>query len=236
LTLKASRRLALSDQVYEHVKELLLDGSLRAGSWIPVETLAKDLNASRQPVMDSLKRLALEGFVTIVPQVGSRVRAYEIGEMLEFYALHASGEALIAELAAARAEQTEVLGLRMLSGQIGQLIESGFPQVEMARMYRRLNRRFHADLRAAAKSAPIADIVSLLGDRSDFFVATADRLVFAEGVKLAHGEHEAILEAIERRDPIAARSAMAHHITATGMRLRQAFPAEVPNKDTTAAL
>src|SRR3546814_11189711 len=71
--------------------------------------------------MDALRRLSIEGFVEIVPQVGCRPRRPEINEIRDFFRLFAEGEAIVAELAAERAEPNVVLTLRLISAQIGAL-------------------------------------------------------------------------------------------------------------------
>src|SRR3546814_9951868 len=119
--------------------------------------------------MDALRRLSIEGFVEIVPQVGFRPRRPEINEIRDFFRRFAEGEAIVAELAAERAEPNVVLTLRLISAQIGAL--AGQPEEIGGRadLYRTLNRQLHAEMRRAAHSPALAEIVESLGDRSDFY-------------------------------------------------------------------
>lgn len=214
-----SKRGGLVDVVYEHVKNGLLNHEFHGGGWLPVDKIAADLEVSRQPVMDALKRLALEGFVTIVPQVGCRVRQYSAEEISDFYQLFAFGESLVAELAAKRVSAEDIIKLRVISEQIGMLSKSKGQKQDLASQYRSLNRMLHSEIRRIARSASVTEIVESLGDRSDFFIATSGRPMFAETLRKAHDEHEAVLDAIIRRNSVAAARAMHAHISETGRRL-----------------
>jgi DNA-binding GntR family transcriptional regulator len=166
-----------------------------------------------------MKRLVLEGFVEIMPQVGCRVRNPDSQEIDDFYRLFAAGEALIAELCADRANAADVLSLRLISSQIGTLSTFGSDAQAIGENYRVLNRRLHAEMRRVSRSKPLADVVESLGDRSDFYVALTNRSIFALNIEKAHLEHEAIITAIANGDKAGAREAMERHIFATEHRV-----------------
>lgn len=199
---------------------MLFESRYAPNDWIPVDEIASELNVSRQPVMDAVKRLAIEGFVVVVPQVGCKVREYSAEEIHEFFELFAEGEALVAELAARRATAEDVLKLQIISGQIEQLPSLKFGKHDLARVYRGLNRSLHSEIRRIARSAPVTEIVESMGDRSDFFVATSGRPMFAETLNAAQSEHQAIIAAIAKRNANAARDAMRLHVLGTDVRLQ----------------
>ena len=122
--IQASRSTGLRDHVYDHVKQLLFTGIYRPGMQIEVEKIAGTLDVSRQPVMDALKRLNFEGFVTIVPQVGCRVRTYRAEEVTDFFRVVADVEALSAELAAKRAMPDDIVRMQVISAQIATVAKS----------------------------------------------------------------------------------------------------------------
>lgn len=213
------RKERLVDLAYEHVKQLLLDGLARADERFSIDDIASTLAMSRQPVMDAMKRLAQEGFVEIVPQVGCRVKSARDEEIDDFFRLFAAGEGLIAELAATRAQGDDVLKLKLISAQIGALSSLNGDIKVRGTAYRRLNRQFHAEMRRIARSPVTASIVESLGDRSDFYIAQSEQPVFGGHVEAAHAEHEAIITAIEQSDAAAARAACESHIVAAEGRL-----------------
>lgn len=232
--MRASR---LSEMAYSHLKAMLLDGRAVGGAWLPIDEIAAEVQASRQPVLDAIKRLSLEGFVEIIPQVGCRVRRPDLQEIDDFFRLFAAGEALTAELAALRATPSDVLGLKLISAQIGELIKQGQKDEELGERYRVLNRRLHAELRRIANSKMMTDVVESLGDRSDFYVAVSSRSTFGMNIRQAHREHEQLIAAIGKGDADAARQAMESHIFATEKRVFEnsaddeaAAPAEAPRR------
>lgn len=218
-----SRRGGLAERAYDHIKKMLVTGEVTRSDWFPIDAIAATLKTSRQPVMDALRRLSTEGFVDIVPQVGCRPRNPDISEIRDFYRLFAEGESIIAELAAARANPENVLALRLISSQISALADQLGDLDNMADAYRSLNRQLHSEIRRAARSPSLAEIVESLGDRSDFYIAFFRNKVFALNLKVAHAEHEEVIAAIVARDPRKARVAMKRHIRATEKRLEENF-------------
>jgi DNA-binding GntR family transcriptional regulator len=221
--LTSSRRGGLAERAYEHIKRMLVTGEVTRSEWFAIDSIAARLKTSRQPVMDALRRLSTEGFVEIVPQVGCRPRNPPISEIRDFYRLFAVGEAIIAELAAARASPENILSLRLISSQINALANQMGDMHNKADAYRSLNRQLHTEIRRAARSPSLAEIVESLGDRSDFYIAFFRDRVFALNLKVAHAEHERVIEAIVARDPRKARIAMKRHIRATEKRLEENF-------------
>lgn len=222
-SLKNARRGGLSERAYEHLKEMLVTGTVTDEQWFPIDEIATQLGTSRQPVMDALRRLSIEGFVEIVPQVGCRPRRPEINEVRDFFRLFAEGEAIIAELAAARADPTAIMTMRLISAQIGALADQPEDLADVGVFYRTLNRQLHAEMRRAASSSSVAEIVEKLGDRSDFYIASSKGKVFAPNLRIAHAEHEEIIDAIAARNSRKAGQAMRRHITATEQRLEESF-------------
>src|SRR3546814_5202235 len=86
-----------------------------------------------------------------------------------------------------------------------------------------LNRQLHAEMRRAAHSPALAEIVESLGDRSDFYIACFKDKVFAPNLKIAHSEHEEIIEAIAAGNARKAGTAMKKHITATEQRMEDSL-------------
>ncbi len=198
---------------YEHVKEQLLDGRFRPGDRLPVPEFVEALGMSRHPVMVAMQRLARDGLVEIIPQVGC-VAATESREAIDdFYRYFAAAEAVMAELAAERGTEEELAELDALSARIGALLAPDVPAERRGREYRRLNRQLHGHVHAMARSPGLAQQIAALWDRSDYYISTGGADVpFARRLPVAHREHEAICAALARHDAAAARRAMEAHI------------------------
>jgi len=201
----------LSERAYQITKERLLDGEFSLGERLSVQKLATELGASRQPVMDGLKRLENEGLLEIIPQVGVHVVTLEPREIVDFFRLFAVVEDLCVSLAAERADAAGAARLTEINAEIGQLMSQESDVRKQS--YRQLNRAFHTQICTLAQSAPLAAIVQSLWDRNVFYVTTAFAdSMFTHRLADAHQEHELICQAIAANDVAAAQRAMDNHI------------------------
>jgi len=154
------RRGRLAEHAYLYTKDLILE-EMEAGQKIRVEDVVSVLHTSRQPVMDAFKRLATEGFIEIIPQVGCRVVNVQPSEVSDFLTVFAAVEAAVCGLAARRRTQDELDHLAALAHQL-ELIPEG-------REHRTLERAFHAQIHAMAHSTISAAVAATLWDRTEFF-------------------------------------------------------------------
>lgn len=205
----------LTDKAYQLVLQRLRDGDYASGQRISAEDLVMELGASRQPVMDALKRLATEGFLDIIPQVGIQVIVPPRDDFIDFYRLLASVEGLCAGLAAERANASEAKRLAEINTEFRMLVQRGANGDRDAADYRAVNFAFHSQVVVLAKSAILADYTQGLWARSDFYISTATgSKLFTDRLHDSLEEHDAIYRAIAAKDSIAARQAMEQHIQA----------------------
>ena len=98
----ASSGRRLAPVIYDLLKERLLDGAFAAGERLQVEALRNEFGVSKQPVMDALRRLASDGLVEIIPQVGCRIPVYGSVDVADFFAIFGGMEGAVAGVAAQR--------------------------------------------------------------------------------------------------------------------------------------
>lgn len=198
---------------YEHIKQQLLNGRFHQGDSLPVEQFALELDMSRQPVMEAMKRLAEHGFVEIIPQVGCRVAVLDAHEIADLFRYLALTEGLLAELAAERWRPEQMVRLRAASRAIGDLVTSGVTGEEGAIRFRVLNDQFHRIVADMASAEVISRAARSMTERSDFHIATSAPDPFlAQRLELSHREHEEAVHRIERRQGKLAGQAMADHV------------------------
>lgn len=86
----------IKQQVYEIIKENILNGTYEQGEWLQEQKLSELLNVSRSPVREALKELVGEGLLENMPNKGVYVRIYtkkdidnifELREVLEKFAI-----------------------------------------------------------------------------------------------------------------------------------------------------
>jgi DNA-binding GntR family transcriptional regulator len=206
-------------RVYEAIKERLLDGAYREGDKLAVDAIAEEFAVSRYPVMDAIKRLSVEGFVNVVPQVGCRVATYADSEIQDFLQLCIEVGGVIAGLAAERRTPEQLLALDDLSQEIGALLDRRMAQETRARRYRLLNRQFHLVVHDMANSRLVTNVAESMFDRLDFMInTTAELRRYSEALQRRYEELEALRQALILEDKAAARTAYEMHLRLTAKR------------------
>ena len=86
----------LSEKVYDYLTNKILEGSIAYGEKMNPKMIAEKLNVSITPVREAIKRLEVEGIITIFPRSNCTVKmptrssmldAFEMREVFEKYAL-----------------------------------------------------------------------------------------------------------------------------------------------------
>lgn len=206
-----------NDAAYSFLKEKLLNGAFGSGERISTDAIVAQIGTSKQPVMVALKRLASEGFLEIIPQVGCRVIAVEHADIVDYLRLFASMEGTFAEMAAQRSTPQEIAELRAIIDSFSQNLKSDPPSSEVVRLYRHHNREFHAKIHMMAHSSMVHQLATEFWDRTDFYLTTASgKGPFYERFDRAVAEHQRIAEAISWGDAAVTRKLMEEHVKAFG--------------------
>ena len=119
----------LTEQVYQRLLYAICDGELAPGARLTQEDLAATLGVSRQPVLQALRLLKKEGFVSDAGRRGLRVVPLEAHAITQVYEVRAVLDGLAARRAAqakAQLDPTILLeGRRAAAGQrIGAMIDA----------------------------------------------------------------------------------------------------------------
>jgi DNA-binding GntR family transcriptional regulator len=232
--LAVTPRSGLADRVYEQVKARILLGQDRPGDVIAAHALAQELEVSRTPVHEGLKRLVGEGYLVTRPRIGYAVTPVNLDEMRDLFQVRTRLEALAAELAA-RAWREERRAAFRSADRAAQrrhkeLGLSGTP-LELAQFLHAEHKRFHRMIADIGGNRRLERLICELQDETQRFwsLLPADQLV--SRVFLADPAHRAILDAIASKDPASARAAVIAHLR-EGVRLMvEAVVPEQPPAD-----
>ncbi|MEW6339211.1 MAG: GntR family transcriptional regulator [Paraburkholderia sp.] len=91
-----------SDEPYERLRALIVNGSLRPGEALSERSLAERLQVGRTPIREAVKWLARDGLLEIVPMRGTFVREMSVGDLREIHEMRIALEGMAAFLAARR--------------------------------------------------------------------------------------------------------------------------------------
>jgi DNA-binding FadR family transcriptional regulator len=212
-------RIKLSSQIVEQILRQISNGELVEGSVLPAESaLCTSFGVSRSVAREAVSSLAAKGFVTVSQGATTVVAPRYSWNILDPDFLHVTGgreylrelqeareqlEPQIAALAAERATEESIRLLRRLAQEM--LREESDPE-----LHAQLDIQFHEAIAAATGNAVLFSLHHSLIQLGHLM-----RVVNAEvpgAIHRAAEWHLHIVEAIERRNPVAAEAAMRLHL------------------------
>jgi DNA-binding GntR family transcriptional regulator len=174
-------------------------GDLRPGQRLRVDDLTHELGMSPTPIREALRLLQADGLVDYRPHHGIVVAELSAEATAEVYRLRALLEPLAVELAVPRLSHDDVDELERLHER-----HARSPSSED-------NRAWHWTVYEASGSALLNDFVRRLWEAFPW------RMIWAlpGRARRSHDEHEAVMEAIRRRDTVAAAELMKAHVSSS---------------------
>ena len=190
-----------AQQAYQYIIKGIEEGTLKPGTRIRETELAKNVGISRTPVREALNRLVNEGLVTNDPHRGMVITELDQALVGELYEMRAVLESTAASLAAKHATDVEISLLRTLMEADKEMSDP----IEIANN----NRLFHQVLYQCGHNRFLLKTLQAL---QNSMLLLGDSTLAERGrPDEARNEHEAIVKALEARDPeMAAESARKH--------------------------
>ncbi len=209
-SLRVGRAAApLREQATAVLREAILDFRLRPGQRLVERELIEQTGVSRATIREVLRQLTAEGLVTVIPQRGAVVVELTRKEVADLYELRASLEALAARLFAERGTDAQVARLRQAVDELREAIaSSGSLEQPIQGLIAAKDRYYDVYLDGCGNSE-IRSVLEGLQARVRLMRATS--LSQPDRPRRTLAELEAVVEAIERRDPQAAAEAAAAH-------------------------
>lgn len=204
---KAIRRRSLHEEVTERIRDMIVEGELPAGTRISEKELCAAFDISRTPLRESLKVLAAEGLLELLPNRGavvSRLSVEEVGNVLE---VMAALEVTAAERACRMITDAQLAALEHLHDRM-----VGHFRRDELMDYFKTNQQIHEAIIVAAGNPILLKTYLGLSGR-------IRRIRYIGHVRAARwqqavAEHEAILDALKQRDAERLTGLMRDHLTA----------------------
>lgn len=83
--LKVDRKRPLREQIYELIRNLILTGKIGPGEVVDEKLIASQLNVSRMPVREAVKKLSDEHLIDVVAQSGTKASLIDRHEVEQAY-------------------------------------------------------------------------------------------------------------------------------------------------------
>jgi DNA-binding GntR family transcriptional regulator len=197
--------LRTSEAIYATLRTAIVAGGLPPGERLAENHLAAVFHRSRTPIREAILRLESERLVEHLPRRGLVVASISREDILQIYAVRVELDALAARLAAEGMAATELDHLVWLNDRIRRSVA----QQEYEHVLEQ-SLEFHEALCRAGRNALLLHFMQQIHDRVRRFQKTT---LTQPGRSLeAVQEHDALLDAIRRRDPDAAARIAREHI------------------------
>ncbi|MDP5228027.1 MULTISPECIES: GntR family transcriptional regulator [Arthrobacter] len=198
---ETQRDAPLREVIRDTLRTRIFEGHYAPGARMVERDLAAEFHVSRLPVREALRMLQQEGLLTERATRGSVVTALEDKDVDDLFDVRIALEVLTCRLAAERATQEDLAGLRRLVEQAEEALSRG----SLADAHR-FNSEFHDELTRIADNTFLRTALEPLQGRMHWLFRHVRDL--PEIIR----EHRELLEAVASGDPDRAEAQSAHHI------------------------
>jgi DNA-binding GntR family transcriptional regulator len=206
------------ERAYQNIKIGIVRGRYPPGAPLSEVSLAREHGMSRTPVREGLARLWQERYLDRVVGHGYFVARVTVQSIHDTFDVRRLLEGAAAGRAAERATADEIDTMRRLAvvplPALAQTVEGAndYREAEAA------NAGFHMAIAAAARNTLAQELIERCLAQVDRFMSLGVQFgPFQEGATAAHLE---IVDAIGRRDPVAAQARMEEHLDFGSQRMK----------------
>lgn len=195
-----------SEYVYRELRKRIFGKKLRAGQRLPEASIARDLEVSRTPVREALRRLANEGLVDFIPNLGARLVFPTPGEVQDAYELREYLECLAVKKAAMQIRPPDLY--RLEENILEE--EQAFAERHLDE-YLRVNMTFHGIIAEASGNRMLFEFVGNVLSRIYVYMILFESF-FDFDSNPSLDEHRQILSALRQNDPDLAEKLIRTHV------------------------
>ncbi|MYL71673.1 FCD domain-containing protein [Halobacillus litoralis] len=197
-------------EAYERIKKSIIEGAYAPGTRLTEENLAKELQISRTPIREAIKRLETERLISPLKR-GVIVSEFNTEDIRQIYNLRALLEGYAAAEAAVNRSDEDIEAMERCNEQFKDLLETPtYERTERLNEIMELNNQFHSAVYNASHNEHLRFHISSV---------TVLPLVFRSfywyneyQLKKSLELHQTISVAIQANEPDRAKTAMQEHI------------------------
>lgn len=205
LKVNLNEYLPLRDVVFNSLRQAILKGELVAGERLMEKQLADRMGVSRTPIREAIRKLELEGLVTMVPRKGAEVARITEKDLRNVLEVRCALEELAVKIACEKITADELDHLRETIRDFKLAIaKRDFEKIISKDV------EFHDVIFQATANDKLIQILNNL--REHIYRFRVEYIRKSENHKELAEEHEEILRAIELKDVDIARKVTQQHI------------------------
>ena len=211
--------LTKSGLARQHIQELILSGTARAGDRITSRAVCEAVDISETPVREAIRSLAAEGWLDFHPHHGVVVASIQAEHIAEIYALRGRLAALAVELGHGAYTEAQLAVLDRIMAESEQAVATGDTQG-----YARLNRDFHLLLCDTPHTQWTLKLLGTLWAQTS--AARRGFEIIPNRIRASLAEHRAIREAVAQGETAHAAALLVAHERIAGEALIASLGAE----------
>jgi DNA-binding GntR family transcriptional regulator len=197
----------LADTAYQMIREAMLAGRIKPGTWLRQRDLAAELGVSQVTVREALNRLVAAGLATRERYRGVRTLAGGTDDREELLTLRAMLEGWAAEQAAPRISAADLARLR------ASLLRSSNVGRQSTERAQAADRAFHWIIIHASERRHLIHLLQHIWEAQPNSIASMGTLDANPVVQRTHQRaHRHLVEALEARDGERARGILVEHV------------------------
>jgi DNA-binding GntR family transcriptional regulator len=201
--MSAKKTELLSETAYQAIRNMIVTHRFAPGLRVNVEKLGRELNVSRPPVWEAIRRLEQEGVLTKIPNRGVFMVENTLEKLFEQVQIRGPLDTLAGRLACARiSEHTLSQMARHLANQL-EAIETGDLST-----YSALDLQFHRLIYEASGNVSLKNLFELIILQMTTVPSRLDILPRLPSIFTTHRE---MLDALANRDEERVCAAVEHH-------------------------
>ena len=197
--------LPLRDVVFYTLRQAILKGELEPGERLMEMQLAEQLGVSRTPIREAIRKLELEGLVLMIPRRGAIVAKITEKDLKDVLEVRASLERLSTKLACERMEEETIEELREAQEAFKAALRGDDITLQAQK-----DVEFHDVIYKSTKNLRLIQMLNNL--REQMYRYRLEYLTDGTSHQKLVEEHEAIIEALSRRDTEETTNIMVGHV------------------------
>lgn len=195
---------SISQDLVDHIKQMILNGELNMGDRIVETRVAKDLGISQTPVREAIRQLCGEGILIVVPNKGPMVRTFDLKDVYEIYSLRSVTEGMAIRLATFNAADEDIESLKQFYEEMRRKVDDSSVDTLLSDSL-----HIHQTIMKLSNHSRLIETY----DSIAFQISMVNRILGKESTKRKEVEqHQELVEALASRDPEHAEKTMRRHI------------------------
>ncbi|MCF7927911.1 MAG: GntR family transcriptional regulator [Spirochaetales bacterium] len=196
---------SLSEQVYNHIKRMILTAELKGGEKVPEEKIASIFGVSRTPIREALRKLEKQGLIQIIPRRYAQVTQIEPVDKIHVGQVRYQLDSLSVQLLALKATEEDYRALKSIADQCNQAAESA----DFATSFEK-DSQLHCEFARRSGNPYLYDLVKNMDVKVQLLRNIED--ISVDNIRRGIALHIPIIEAIYAHDPEKAEKLVKQHL------------------------